>query len=48
MGVGCLFKYLGVPLHYDKLKRGDIHLVVDKIINRIPGWKAKLMLMVLD
>jgi hypothetical protein len=40
-GWGCLFKYLGVPLHYDKLKRGDIHLVVDKIINRTPGWKSQ-------
>jgi hypothetical protein len=30
------FKYLGVPLHYEKLKREDIQLVVDVIIGRIP------------
>jgi hypothetical protein len=37
------FKYLGVPLHYEKLRRKDIQPVVDKILNRIPGWKGRLM-----
>jgi hypothetical protein len=37
------FKYLGIPLHHDKLKREDIQPVVDKIINRIPGWKGRLL-----
>jgi hypothetical protein len=37
------FKYLGVPLHHDKLRREDIQLVVDKVINRIPGWKGRLL-----
>jgi hypothetical protein len=37
------FKYLGVPLHYDKLKREDLQPLVDKVINRIPGWRGKLM-----
>jgi hypothetical protein len=42
--VGCFpFKYLGVPLHHEKLKREDIQFVVDKIINRIPSWKGKLL-----
>jgi hypothetical protein len=37
------FKYLEIPFHFDKLKREDIQFVVDKIINRIPGWKGKLL-----
>jgi hypothetical protein len=36
-------KYLGVPLHHKKLRREDIQPVVDKVINRIPGWKGRLM-----
>jgi hypothetical protein len=31
------FKYLGVPLHYDKLRREDIKPTVDKIMKSIPG-----------
>jgi hypothetical protein len=37
------FKYLGVPLHYEKLRREDIQPIVDKVINRIPGWKDRLL-----
>jgi hypothetical protein len=37
------FRYLGVPLHHDKLKREDIQHVVDKVINRVPRWKGRLM-----
>jgi hypothetical protein len=37
------FKYLGVPLHHEKLKREDIHPVVDKVIGRIPGWKGRFL-----
>jgi hypothetical protein len=34
--VGSLpLKYLGMPLHYDKLKRGDIQPLVDKILKRV-------------
>jgi hypothetical protein len=39
------FKYLGVPLHLDKLRREDIQPVVDKIIKRISMWKASSSLM---
>jgi hypothetical protein len=38
-----LFRYLGVPLHHEKLKREDIQPVVDKVISRIPGWQGRLM-----
>jgi hypothetical protein len=36
-------KYLGVPLHFEKLRREDIQPLVDKIINKISGWKGKLL-----
>jgi hypothetical protein len=42
--IGALpFKYLGVPLHYKKLKREDIQPVVDKFIKRITGWRGRLL-----
>jgi hypothetical protein len=37
------FTYLGVPLHYDKIRRDGIQLIVDKIIKRIASWKGKLL-----
>jgi hypothetical protein len=37
------FKYLRVPLHYEKLKREDIQPVVDKVIDMIPGWQGRLL-----
>lgn len=36
-------KYLGIPLHHDKLRREDIQPLVDKILKRIEGWKGKLL-----
>ena len=36
-------KYLGVPLHFDKLIREDIQPLVDKIIKKIASWKGKLL-----
>lgn len=35
-------KYLGVPLHYDKLKKEDLQPVID-MMKRIAGWKGKLL-----
>ena len=29
--------YLGVPLHYTKLRREDIQPIVDKVIKRVAG-----------
>jgi hypothetical protein len=37
------FKYLGVPLHHSKLKREHIQPVVDNVIERIAGWKGRLL-----
>ena len=36
-------KYLGVPLHYLKLRTEDIQYIIDKIIKRICGWKGRLL-----
>ena len=31
------------PMHFSKLRREDIQPVVDKLINRIAGWRGKLL-----
>jgi hypothetical protein len=36
-------KYLGVPLHFEKLKREDIQPLVDKIIAKVSGWRGRLL-----
>jgi hypothetical protein len=36
-------KYLGIPLHYTKLRREDIQPLIDKIGKRIAGWRGKLL-----
>jgi hypothetical protein len=42
--VGSLpFKYLGVPLHFDRLKRADLQPLMDKLLKRIVGWRGRLL-----
>src|SRR4051812_28395366 len=36
-------KYLGVPLHFEKLSREDIQPLIDKILKIIAGWRGKLL-----
>lgn len=36
-------KYLGVPLHFDKLSRENLQFLIDKILARIAGWRGKLL-----
>jgi hypothetical protein len=36
-------KYLGIPLHYDKLKREDIQPLAEKILKRIASWRGKFL-----
>lgn len=36
-------KYLGVSLHFSKLRKEDLQPVIDKIIKRIAGWKGRLL-----
>jgi hypothetical protein len=42
--VGALaIKYLGIPLHFQKLKREELQPLIDKIIKRIARWRGKLL-----
>jgi hypothetical protein len=36
-------KYLGIPLHYNKLRREDMQPLIEKIIKGIAGWRGKLL-----
>ena len=36
-------RYLGVPLHFAKLRNEDLEPIIDKIVKRIAGWKGKLL-----
>ena len=36
-------KYLGISLHFDVLTKDDIQPLVDKIMNKIAGWRGRLM-----
>jgi hypothetical protein len=36
-------KYLGIPLHFDKLRREDIQPLVDNILKRVASWRGKLL-----
>lgn len=36
-------KYLGVPLHHNKLTKEALQLVVDKVIKRVAGWRGRLL-----
>jgi hypothetical protein len=42
--VGSLpIKYLGVPLHFEKLSREDIQALVDKMPKKLAGWRGRLL-----
>lgn len=42
--VGSLpIKYLGVPLHFEKLTREDIQPLIDNILKRMARWRGKLL-----
>ena len=36
-------KYLGVPLHYDKLKQEDLQPIINRIIKSISGWFGRFL-----
>jgi hypothetical protein len=44
-GKNCRFlgKYLGLSLHVRKLRKIDVHRLLDKIGARLPGWKGRLL-----
>jgi len=35
--------YLGLPISEEKLRRSDLVAWIEKIANKLPGWKASLM-----
>jgi hypothetical protein len=37
------FRYLGVPIHFEKLTREDLQPLLDKLIKRIAGWWGKML-----
>jgi hypothetical protein len=42
--VGTLpIKYLGIPLHFAKLRRQHLQPLIDKIVKRLAGWRGKLL-----
>jgi hypothetical protein len=36
-------KYLGVPLSLHKLTKAQVQPIIDKVADRLPGWKADLL-----
>jgi len=36
-------KYLGLPLAVKKLTKADFYGIIDKIADKLPGWKAAMM-----
>lgn len=38
-------KYLGVPLHFEKLTREDLQPLVEQLLKRVAGWRGKLLSM---
>jgi hypothetical protein len=36
-------KYLGIPLHHDRLKREDLHHLIENILKRVTRWRGKLL-----
>jgi hypothetical protein len=42
--IGTLpIKYIGITLHFDKLRRVDIQPFIDKILKRISVWRGELL-----
>jgi hypothetical protein len=36
-------KYLGIPLHFEKLKRENLQSLIDSLLSRMAGWRGKLL-----
>jgi hypothetical protein len=36
-------KYLGLPLHFEKLKREELQPLIDSLLKRMAGWRGKLL-----
>jgi hypothetical protein len=38
-----LVKYLGIPLHFHKLRREDLQPLIESLLRRITGWRGRLL-----
>ena len=38
-----LVKYLGLPLHFENLKREDLQPLVDNLLKMMTGWRGRLL-----
>jgi hypothetical protein len=36
-------KYIGMPLHFEKIKREDLQPLIDSFLKRMAGWRGKLL-----
>jgi hypothetical protein len=36
-------KYLGIPLHFHKLRREDLQPLIESLLRRITGWRGRLL-----
>jgi hypothetical protein len=36
-------KYLGLPLHFEKLKREELQPLIDSLLKQMAGWRGKLL-----
>jgi len=36
-------KYLGLPLSIQKFPKSEFYVIIDKIADKLPGWKAAMM-----
>jgi hypothetical protein len=42
--IGSLpYKYMGVPIHFEKLRWEDAQPLVDKLVKHIAGWRSRLL-----
>jgi hypothetical protein len=36
-------KYLGVSLHYEKVRRENLQPILDKLLKKMAGWRGRLL-----
>ena len=37
----CPFRYLGIPMHFKKLRNSDCHGIVERFEKKLSSWKGK-------
>jgi hypothetical protein len=36
-------KYLGIPLHFNKLRKENLQPLIESLLKRITGWRGRLL-----